>query len=205
MSCSRGLEFMPGTLHPCPFARRLRSLRREKELHASVCGSSDVDPDDLVDAKPARFILRLLESGETKTSRRPFKLCNGRKDQDEQQMDGADGAQRKEDWADWLRAANRGDVRAYLQFLRDVSLVLRGIVRARGAALGDAVAKRSCRRCSWRFTRSGIPGERIHPCSRGSMRLRDTKLSMPSGSAAGGSICRSRSSPKPCLRPWPRT
>lgn len=48
---------------------------------------------------------------------------------------------RNGDWADWLRAANRGDERAYTQFLREVSPVLRGIVKARGAALGDAVAE----------------------------------------------------------------
>lgn len=39
------------------------------------------------------------------------------------------------EWAALLRAANRGDARAYARFLREVAPVLRGIVRARGRAL----------------------------------------------------------------------
>ena len=39
------------------------------------------------------------------------------------------------EWAALLRAANRGDARAYAAFLRDVAPVLRGIIRARGRAL----------------------------------------------------------------------
>jgi RNA polymerase sigma factor (sigma-70 family) len=41
---------------------------------------------------------------------------------------------------DLLRAANRGDERAYAAFLRQVAPIVRGIARARGAGLGnDAV------------------------------------------------------------------
>lgn len=39
-------------------------------------------------------------------------------------------------WEDLMRAANRGDQRAYARLLTAISPVLRGIVRARGAALG---------------------------------------------------------------------
>lgn len=45
---------------------------------------------------------------------------------------------REVEWAEWLRAANRGDDRAYARFLRAVAPVLRRIVRARGAGLGEA-------------------------------------------------------------------
>jgi RNA polymerase sigma factor (sigma-70 family) len=40
------------------------------------------------------------------------------------------------EWADWLRAANRGDGRAYAKFLEAVAPVVRGIVRVRGSGLG---------------------------------------------------------------------
>ena len=43
---------------------------------------------------------------------------------------------REQDWADWLRAANRGDRRAYARLLHEVTPVIRGIVRARGGGLG---------------------------------------------------------------------
>lgn len=46
-----------------------------------------------------------------------------------------------EDWAPLLRAANGGDARAYADFLRTVTPVLRGIVRARGQALGTAACE----------------------------------------------------------------
>lgn len=39
-------------------------------------------------------------------------------------------------WDELMRAANRGDSRAYAQVLAAISPVVRGIVRARGAALG---------------------------------------------------------------------
>jgi RNA polymerase sigma factor (sigma-70 family) len=41
-------------------------------------------------------------------------------------------------WGQLLAAANAGDSRAYAQFLRTVTPVLRGIVRTRGGGLGDA-------------------------------------------------------------------
>jgi RNA polymerase sigma-70 factor (ECF subfamily) len=41
-------------------------------------------------------------------------------------------------WSQLLAAANAGDARAYERFLRAVTPVLRGIVRARGGGLGDA-------------------------------------------------------------------
>lgn len=46
---------------------------------------------------------------------------------------GQDG---REDWDALLRAANAGDGRAYARFLEAVVPVVRGIVRARGGALG---------------------------------------------------------------------
>jgi RNA polymerase sigma factor (sigma-70 family) len=44
----------------------------------------------------------------------------------------------KEDWEDLLAAANSGDSRAYARFLRAVTPVLRGIIRSKGAGLGEA-------------------------------------------------------------------
>jgi RNA polymerase sigma-70 factor (ECF subfamily) len=46
-----------------------------------------------------------------------------------------------DDWAPLLRAANAGDTRAYAEFLRVVTPVLRGIVRARGRSLGPAACE----------------------------------------------------------------
>lgn len=46
-----------------------------------------------------------------------------------------------DDWAPLLRAANAGDARAYATFLRAVTPVLRGIVRARGQSLGAAACE----------------------------------------------------------------
>lgn len=43
-----------------------------------------------------------------------------------------------DDWGKLLVAANSGDSRAYAHFLRIVTPVLRGIVRSKGASLGDA-------------------------------------------------------------------
>jgi RNA polymerase sigma-70 factor (ECF subfamily) len=43
-----------------------------------------------------------------------------------------------DDWGKLLEEANAGDARAYEQFLRAVTPVLRGIVRARGTGLGPA-------------------------------------------------------------------
>lgn len=43
-----------------------------------------------------------------------------------------------DDWGDLLAAANSGDGRAYAHFLRTVTPVLRGVVRAKGAGLGEA-------------------------------------------------------------------
>jgi RNA polymerase sigma factor (sigma-70 family) len=43
-----------------------------------------------------------------------------------------------DDWAALLRAGMAGDARAYRAFLAAVSPVIRGIVRARGRALGEA-------------------------------------------------------------------
>jgi RNA polymerase sigma factor (sigma-70 family) len=40
------------------------------------------------------------------------------------------------DWDSLMRAANRGDSRAYAELLRQIAPVLRGLIRARGAALG---------------------------------------------------------------------
>ncbi len=41
-----------------------------------------------------------------------------------------------DDWVELLRAANGGDDRAYADFLKQVTPVLRGIVRAKGSSLG---------------------------------------------------------------------
>lgn len=46
-----------------------------------------------------------------------------------------------DDWAPLLRAANAGDARAYAGFLKAVTPVLRGIVRARGHSLGPAACE----------------------------------------------------------------
>lgn len=43
---------------------------------------------------------------------------------------------RETEWAALLRAANAGDAQAYLRFLKAVTPVLRGIVRARGRDIG---------------------------------------------------------------------
>lgn len=45
---------------------------------------------------------------------------------------------RETEWASLFRAANAGDAQAYLRFLRDVTPVLRGIVRARGRTFDGA-------------------------------------------------------------------
>lgn len=47
----------------------------------------------------------------------------------------------KDEWARLLRAANRGDARAYTEFLRKVAPVLRGIVWARGKVLGPSACE----------------------------------------------------------------
>jgi RNA polymerase sigma-70 factor (ECF subfamily) len=44
-------------------------------------------------------------------------------------------------WAQLLAAANAGDDRAYARFLAAVTQTLRGIVRARGAGLGEATCE----------------------------------------------------------------
>ena len=41
-----------------------------------------------------------------------------------------------DDWGDLLRSANGGDNRAYAAFLKQVTPVLRGLVRAKGGSLG---------------------------------------------------------------------
>ncbi|MFN3721562.1 MAG: sigma-70 family RNA polymerase sigma factor [Paracoccaceae bacterium] len=46
--------------------------------------------------------------------------------------------QKTDDWGVLLTAALGGDSRAYARFLRAITPVLRGIVRSRGAALGEA-------------------------------------------------------------------
>jgi RNA polymerase sigma factor (sigma-70 family) len=40
-------------------------------------------------------------------------------------------------WEDLMRAANRGEQQPYVQLLREITPVVRGIVRARGSALGN--------------------------------------------------------------------
>lgn len=49
--------------------------------------------------------------------------------------------EREADWAACLRAANRGDDRAYSRFLCELAPVIRGIVRARSRTLSDAAAE----------------------------------------------------------------
>jgi RNA polymerase sigma factor (sigma-70 family) len=46
-----------------------------------------------------------------------------------------------DDWGSLLTAANAGDARAYARFLQTVAPVLRGVVRAKGAGLGDAACE----------------------------------------------------------------
>lgn len=46
-----------------------------------------------------------------------------------------------DDWAPLLSASISGDAQAYAAFLRAVAPVVRGIVRSRGAALGDAICE----------------------------------------------------------------
>lgn len=46
-----------------------------------------------------------------------------------------------DDWATLLAAANSGDGRAYTVFLRTITPVLRGVVRAKGGGLGEAVCE----------------------------------------------------------------
>jgi RNA polymerase sigma factor (sigma-70 family) len=46
-----------------------------------------------------------------------------------------------DDWITLLSHANAGDERAYARFLRTITPVLRGIVRTRGARLGDAICE----------------------------------------------------------------
>lgn len=48
---------------------------------------------------------------------------------------------RTADWAERLKAANRGDERSYEIFLRSATPVIRGIVRARGTGLGEATGE----------------------------------------------------------------
>ena len=48
---------------------------------------------------------------------------------------------RHDAWERLLAAANDGDARAYAQFLKAVTPVLRGVVRARGAGLGEATCE----------------------------------------------------------------
>lgn len=62
-------------------------------------------------------------------------------------------------WEDLMRAANRGDQRCYAQLLQAITPVVRGIVRARGGALGpegcedvvqDVLLTIHLKRQSWR-------------------------------------------------------
>lgn len=46
-----------------------------------------------------------------------------------------------DDWADLLAAANAGDNQAYAAFLRAISPVLRGVIRAKGGGLGEVVCE----------------------------------------------------------------
>jgi RNA polymerase sigma-70 factor (ECF subfamily) len=46
-----------------------------------------------------------------------------------------------DDWGTLLTAANTGDHRAYAAFLRTITPVLRGVVRAKGGGLGEAVCE----------------------------------------------------------------
>lgn len=47
-------------------------------------------------------------------------------------------AEKSDDWMQLLVSANAGDSRAYALFLRSVTPVIRGIVRAKGRQLGEA-------------------------------------------------------------------
>ena len=66
------------------------------------------------------------------------RLCNKSVDRANRPAEMAD---EMDAWGQLLRAANAGDARAYAQFLRTVSPVLRGVVRARGAGLGEAACE----------------------------------------------------------------
>jgi RNA polymerase sigma factor (sigma-70 family) len=46
-----------------------------------------------------------------------------------------------DDWGSLLASANTGDSRAYAAFLRTITPVLRGVVRAKGGGLGEAVCE----------------------------------------------------------------
>lgn len=46
-----------------------------------------------------------------------------------------------DDWEALMRAANRGDARAYARLLAQIAPVVRGIVRARGHALGPSTCE----------------------------------------------------------------
>lgn len=46
-----------------------------------------------------------------------------------------------DDWGRLLALANSGDTRAYATFLRTITPVLRGVVRAKGGGLGEAVCE----------------------------------------------------------------
>lgn len=46
-----------------------------------------------------------------------------------------------DDWGSLLALANTGDSRAYATFLRTITPVLRGVVRAKGGGLGEAVCE----------------------------------------------------------------
>lgn len=46
-----------------------------------------------------------------------------------------------DDWGSLLASANSGDSRAYAAFLRTITPVLRGVVRAKGGGLGEAVCE----------------------------------------------------------------
>jgi RNA polymerase sigma factor (sigma-70 family) len=50
-------------------------------------------------------------------------------------------AEHTDAWGRLLVAANAGDSRAYAQFLREVSVVLRGVIRAKAGGLGEAVCE----------------------------------------------------------------
>ena len=50
-------------------------------------------------------------------------------------------AEQMDEWGQLLTAANTGDSRAYAVFLQAVAPVIRGIVRAKGAGLGEAACE----------------------------------------------------------------
>jgi RNA polymerase sigma factor (sigma-70 family) len=50
-------------------------------------------------------------------------------------------AEQMDEWGQLLTAANTGDSRAYALFLQAVAPVMRGIVRAKGAGLGEAACE----------------------------------------------------------------